>query len=53
MGQPVDFTGTNVIMKAPHGAENVDDVRAFRNEQAMRAMTIDYGGTFPRQGEPV
>ena len=34
MAQPVDFTGTNVIMKAPRGSEEiVQDVRAFRNEQ--------------------
>lgn len=30
---PVDFKGTNVVMKAPQGAENVNDVPAFRNRQ--------------------
>lgn len=90
MAQPVDFIGTNVVMKAPAGAENVSDVRAFRNEQccitcwhftedeleeiartgraflsvhfgggmppvfvggenAVREISADYGGTFPKQ----
>lgn len=34
LAQPVDFIGTNTIMKAPKGREEtVNDVRAFRNEQ--------------------
>lgn len=34
MAQPVDFIGTNIIMKAPQGREEtVNDVRAFTNEQ--------------------
>jgi hypothetical protein len=33
MAYPVDFTGINVVMKAPKGAEDVLDVGAFRNEQ--------------------
>lgn len=91
MAQPVDFIGTNIIMKAPAGSEEtVSDVRAFTNgqccvtcwhlteeeksevsrtglvylsvhygggmppvyvgdENAVRAMTVDYGGTFPKQ----
>lgn len=91
MAQPVDFIGTNTIMKAPTGREEtVNDVRAFTNEQycvtcwhltdeevaevnrtgriflsvhygggmppvfvggedAVREMTVDYDGTFPKQ----
>lgn len=90
MAHPVDFIGTNVVMKAPAGAENVNDARAFRNdhccvtcwqltpseivevvetgrvylsihfggtmppafvggEDAVREITADYGGTFPKQ----
>jgi hypothetical protein len=31
MGTSVKFDGTNVVMKAPEGAENVVDVHAFTN----------------------
>lgn len=31
--QAVKFKGTNVTMKAPKGAENIQDVEAFQNEQ--------------------
>lgn len=89
---PVNFKGSNIIMKAPDGAENVVDVHAFKNsescvtawaftageveeitktgriyvavffgggmppvfigsESEVRAMTVDYGGTFPKQDE--
>lgn len=33
MGVPVDFTGTNINMLAPEGADDVEDVRAYRNER--------------------
>jgi hypothetical protein len=91
VAHPVDFIGTNVIMKAPRGQEEtVRDVSAFRNEQccitcwqltedelaevnrtgriflsvhygggmppvfiggedAVREISADYGGTFPKQ----
>ncbi len=31
MAQPVDFNGTNIIMRAPPGREDISDVRAFAN----------------------
>lgn len=33
MAQPVTFSGTNVTMLAPEGADDVQDVRAFRNDR--------------------
>lgn len=33
MAKPVVFTGTNITMVAPEGADDVQDVRAFRNER--------------------
>ena len=90
MATPVNFKGTNVRMNPPDGAENIQPVMAFRNEQccitcweltpgeidevnrhgrvwlsvhfgggmppvfvggedAVREISADYGGTFPRQ----
>lgn len=33
MARPVAFSGTNVIMLAPEDADDVQDVRAFRNDR--------------------
>ena len=34
MGAPTHFEGANVLMKAPQGAENVQDMFVFRNVHA-------------------
>lgn len=33
MAQGVDFKGTNIVMRAPEGREDVADIRAFKNDQ--------------------
>ena len=34
MGHPVNFIGANVIMRAPEGAENVQDMHVFRSRHS-------------------
>lgn len=34
MGQPINFDGSNVVMRAPEGAENVQDMHVFRTRHS-------------------
>ena len=34
MGHPVDFDGSNVVMRAPEGAENVQDMHVYRTRHS-------------------
>lgn len=34
MGQPINFAGSNVVMHAPAGAENVQDMHVFRTRHS-------------------
>lgn len=34
MGQPINFEGSNLVMRAPEGAENVQDMYVFRSRHS-------------------
>lgn len=34
MGQPVNFSGSNIVMRAPDGAENVQDMHVFQTRHS-------------------
>ena len=34
MGQPIDFEGSNLVMRAPEGAENVQDMHVYRTRHS-------------------
>jgi hypothetical protein len=34
MGQPIDFEGSNLVMRAPEGAESVQDMHVYRTRHS-------------------
>jgi len=45
LAYPIQFKGANTVMRAPEGAENVQDMHVFET----RGVLIDFGPVWDRE----